>query len=165
MAIYFAINKSFVIDSTSIVFQDTLRGISKLVLGSSSKEIYPIPDSIKSNENSWNIFANQKFNKVNYCLKQKERLKIIDQSKEEFNFQFYYPYDILQGKRFDNFMAILNKNTNEIQLIDSKYNINPNLFRASKMSCIGNINNDNSKELITVVNSNILICYQIPSLN
>ena len=62
-------------------------------------------------------------------------------------------------------MAILNKNTNEIQLIDSKYNINPNLFRASKMSCIGNINNDNSKELITVINSNILICYQIPSLN
>ena len=59
-------------------------------------------------------------------------------------------------------MAILNTKTNEIQLIDSKYNINPNLFRASKMSCIGNINNDNSKELITVMNNNILICYQIP---
>lgn len=161
----FAINKSFVIDSTSIIFEDTSRGVSKLVLGKTCKEIYSISDSIKSNDNSWNIFANQKFNKVNYCLKQKERLKIIDQSKEEFDFQFYYPYDILHGKRFDNFMAILNKNTNEIQLIDSKYNINPNLFRASKMSCIGNINNDNSKELITVVNSNILICYQIPSLN
>ena len=161
----FAIDKSFVIDSTSIVFEDTLRGVSKLVLGKTCKEIYSIQDSIKSNENSWNIFANQKFNKLNYCLKQKERLKIVDQSKEEFDFQFYYPYDILHGKKFDNFMAILNKNTNEIQLIDSKYNINPNLFRASKMSCIGNINNDNSKELITVVNSNILICYQIPSLN
>jgi hypothetical protein len=48
-------------------------------------------------------------------------------------------------------LSILNKNTNEIQLIDSKYNINPNLFRASKMSCIGNINNDNSKELITLL--------------
>ena len=123
----FAIDKSFVIDSTSIVFEDTLRGVSKLVLGKTCKEIYSIPDSIKSNENSWNIFANQKFNKLNYCLKQKERLKIVDQSKEEFDFQFYYPYDILHGKRFDNFMAILNKNTNEIQLIDSKYNINPKL--------------------------------------
>ena len=161
----FAITKSFIIDSTSIVFEDTLRGVSKLVLGNSFKEIYTIPDSLKSKENTWNIFSNQKFNKVNYCLKQKERLKIIDQSKEEFDFQFYYPYDILYGKRFDNFMTILNTSTNEIQLIDSKYNINPNLFRASKMSCIGNINNDKFKELITVVNSNILICYQIPSLN
>ena len=161
----FAINKSFIIDSTSIVFEDTLRGVSKLVLGSSSKRIHTIPDSLNPNENFWNIFVNKKFNKVNFCLKQKERLKVIDQSKEEFDFQFYYPYDILHGKRFDNFMAILNVNTNEIQLIDSKYNINPNLFRASKMSCIGNINNDNSKELITVVNNNILICYQIPSLN
>ena len=124
-----------------------------------------ISDSLNSNENSWNIFANNKFNKVNYCLKQKEKLKIIDQSNVAFDFQFYYPYDILHGKKFDNFLAILNINTNEIQLIDSKYNINPNLFRASKMSCIGNINNDNSKELITVVNNNILICYQIPSLN
>ena len=161
----FSINKSFIIDSTSIVFEDTLRGVSKLVLGSSSKRIHTIPDSLNPNENFWNIFVNKKFNKVNFCLKQKERLKVIDQSKEEFDFQFYYPYDILHGKRFDNFMAILNVNTNEIQLIDSKYNINPNLFRASKMSCIGNINNDNSKELITVVNNNILICYQIPSLN
>ena len=160
-----AINKSFVIDSTSIVYQDTLKGISKLILGGYNNEIYSIPDSLNTNDKYWNIFANKKFNKVNYCLKQKDRLKIIDQSKEEFDFQFYYPYDILHGERFDNFMAVLNTNTNEIQLIDSKYNINPNLFRASKMSCIGNINNDNSKELITVVNNNILICYQIPSLN
>jgi hypothetical protein len=161
----FEIIKSFDIDSTFIVFEDSLKGVSKLVLGRSCKEIFTISDSLNSNENSWNIFANNKFNKVNYCLKQKEKLKIIDQSNVAFDFQFYYPYDILHGKKFDNFLAILNINTNEIQLIDSKYNINPNLFRASKMSCIGNINNDNSKELITVVNNNILICYQIPSLN
>ena len=96
-----------------------------MVLGKTCKEIYSISDNIKSNENSWNIFANQKFNKLNYCLKQKEKLKIIDQSKESLIFSFII-LDILHGKRFDNFMAILNKNTNEIQLIDSKYNINPN---------------------------------------
>ena len=161
----FTIDKSFIIDSTSIVFEDSLGGISKLVLGKSCKEIYDISNNLKINENYWNIFANNKFNKVNYCLKQKQKLKIIDQNEEAFDFQFYYQFDILHGKRFDNFIAILNKNTNEIQLIDSKYNINPNLFRASKMSCIGNINNDNSEELVTVVNNNILICYQIPSLN
>ncbi|MBD01403.1 MAG: hypothetical protein CL841_08795 [Crocinitomicaceae bacterium] len=161
----FSIDKSFIIDSTSIVFEDSLGGISKLVLGKSCKEIYSISDSLKRNENYWHIFANNKFNKVNYFLKQKEKLKIIDQNEETFDFQFYYQFDVLHGKRFDNFMAILNIKTNEIQLIDSKYNINPNLFRASKMSCIENINNDNSEELITVVNKNILICYQIPSLN
>jgi hypothetical protein len=161
----FTIDKSFIIDSTSIVFEDSLGGISKLVLGKSCKEIRDISDSLKINENYWNIFANNKFNKVNYCLKQKQKLKIIDQNEESFDFQFYYQFDILHGKRFDDFIAVLNKNTNEIQLIDSKYNINPNLFRASKMSCIGNINNDNSEELVTVVNNNILICYQIPSLN
>lgn len=161
----FTIDKSFIIDSTSIIFEDSLGGISKLVLGKSFKEIHDISDSLKINENYWNIFANNKFNKVNYCLKQKQKLKIIDQNKESFDFQFYYEFDILHGKRFDDFIAVLNKNTNEIQLIDSKYNINPNLFRASKMSCIGNINNDNSEELVTVVNNNILICYQIPSLN
>ena len=161
----FTIDKSFIIDSTSIVFEDSLGGISKLVLGKSCKEIHDISDSLMINENYWNIFFNNKFNKVNYCLKQKQKLKIIDQNEEAFDFQFYYQFDILHGKRFDNFIAILNKNTNEIQLIDSKYNINPNLFRASKMSCIGNINNDNSEELVTVVNNNILICYQIPSLN
>ena len=161
----FTIDKSFIIDSTSIIFEDSLGGISKLVLGKSLKEIHDISDSLKINENYWNIFANNKFNKVNYCLKQKQKLKIIDQNKESFDFQFYYEFDILHGKRFDDFIAVLNKNTNEIQLIDSKYNINPNLFRASKMSCIGNINNDNSEELVTVVNNNILICYQIPSLN
>ena len=161
----FTIDKSFIIDSTSIVFEDSLGGISKLVLGKSCKEIHDISDSLKINENYWNIFANNKFNKVNYCLKQKQKLKIIDQNEESFDFKFYYQFDILHGKRFDDFIAVLNKNTNEIQLIDSKYNINPNLFRASKMSCIGNINNDNSEELVTVVNNNILICYQIPSLN
>ena len=128
----FSIDKSFIIDSTSIVFEDSLRGISELVLGKSCKEIYSIPDSLKRNENYWSIFANNKFNKVNYCLKQKEKLKIIDQNQETFDFQFYYQFDVLHGKRFDNFMAILNTKTNEIQLIDSKYNINPNLFRASK---------------------------------
>ena len=46
-----------------------------------------------------------------------------------------------------------------IDLIDSKFNINPNLFRASRMSCIGNINNDKSKELITIINNNILIFF------
>ena len=116
----FTIDKSFIIDSTSIVFEDSLGGISKLVLGKSCKEIYDISDSLMINENYWNIFANNKFNKVNYCLKQKQKLKIIDQNEEAFDFQFYYQFDILHGKRFNNFIAILNKNTNEIQLIDSK---------------------------------------------
>ena len=71
----------------------------------------------------------------------------------------------MHNKKIRNYLIVLNETSNEIQLIDSKYNINPNLFRASKMTCIDDINNDNSKELITIINNNILVCYQIPSIN
>ena len=89
----------------------------------------------------------------------------MDQTNEVVEFSFYYPYNILHDSKLGNYLIILNETTNEIQLIDSKYNINPNLFRASKMTCIDDINNDNSKELITIINNNILVCYQIPSIN
>ena len=39
------------------------------------------------------------------------------------------------------------------------------LFRATKMTCIDDINADNSNELVTIINNNVIVCYQIPSLN
>ena len=109
--------------------------------------------------NHWEVYSNDDLKRINYCLKTKENLKIIDQTNEVFEFSFYYPYNILHDSKLGNYLIILNETTNEIQLIDSKYNINPNLFRASKMTCIDDIN-DNSKELITIINNNILVCYQ-----
>ena len=161
----FSIRKSFIIDSTSIIFEDSMNGISELLFGGSVKKIHKQLDDTLDGKYNWKIFSNTKFNKINYCLKGLEKLKIIDQSDEIFQFQFYYPYTLLHDTKYANYIAVLNNSSNEIQLIDSKFNINPNLFRASRMSCIGNINNDKSKELITIINNNILICYQIPSLN
>ena len=69
------------------------------------------------------------------------------------------------NNKLGTYLMVLNENTNEIQLIDSKYNINPSLFRATKMTCIDDINADNSNELVTIINNNVIVCYQIPSLN
>ena len=161
----FSIRKSFIIDSTSIIFEDSINGISELMFGGSINQIHKQLNDTLNGKYNWEIFSNTKFNKINYCLKGLEKLKIIDQTDEVFQFQFYYPYSLLHDIKYDNYIAVLNNSSNEIQLIDSKFNINPNLFRASRMSCIGNINNDKSRELITIINNNILICYQIPSLN
>ena len=161
----FSIRKSFIIDSTSIIFEDSINGISELMFGGSISQIHKQLNDTLDGEYNWEIFSNTKFNKINYCLKGLEKLKIIDQTDEIFQFQFYYPFTLLHDSKYDNYIAVLNNSSNEIQLIDSKFNINPNLFRASKMSCIGNINNDKSRELITIINNNILVCYQIPSLN
>ena len=160
-----AIMKSFNIDSTAIVFQDSLHGISKLTFGSGIQKLYSEKNDSNNRLNNWEIYSNENLKRINYCLKTKENLKIIDQTNEVFEFSLYYPYTILHNRKLGNFLIVLNEKTNEIQLIDSKYNINPNLFRASKMTCIDDINNDNSKELITIINNNILVCYQIPSIN
>ena len=160
-----AIMKSFIIDSTAIVFQDSLNGISKLTFGAGVKKLFSEKNDSNNTLNHWEVYSNDDLKRITYCLKTKENLKIIDQTNEVFEFSFYYPYNILHDSKLGNYLIILNETTNEIQLIDSKYNINPNLFRASKMTCIDDINNDNSKELITIINNNILVCYQIPSIN
>ena len=160
-----AIMKSFNIDSTAIVFQDSLDGVSKLTFGAGIKKLHSEKNDSNNKLNHWEIYSNENLKRINYCLKSKENLKIIDNTNEVFEFSFYHPYNILHNSKLGNYLIVLNETTNEIQLIDSKYNINPNLFRASKMTCIDDINNDNSKELITIISNNILVCYQIPSIN
>jgi hypothetical protein len=160
-----AIIKSFNIDSSSVVYQDSLNGISKLTFGAGIKKLYDENTDSSNLLSSWELYSNENLKRINYCLKTNENLKIIDQNNEVFEFPFFYPYSILHNSKLGNYLIVLNKITNEVQLIDSKYSINPNLFRASKMTCIDDINNDNSKELITIINNNILVCYQIPSIN
>ena len=58
---------------------------------------------------------------------------------------FNYQYQVNCNNKLGTYLMVLNENTNEIQLIDSKYNINPSLFRATKMTCIDDINADNSQ--------------------
>ena len=121
-------------------------------------------DSLKLN-NRWEIYSNSKFNRTNFGLKWDKKLKIKDQNNEFFEFDFNYQYQVISNNKLGTYLMVLNENTNEIQLIDSKYNINPSLFRATKMTCIDDINADNSNELVTIINNNVIVCYQIPSLN
>ena len=157
--------KSFNIDSSALVFEDSLNGISKLKFGGSLEALFKEDNDSTNIKTPWNIYVNDKFSKISYCMKGKENLKIIDQSSEVFNFNFDYPYQLSHGKELGNYILVLNDISNEIQLIDNKYNINPNLFRASKMTCIDDINNDNSNELMTIIDNNVLVCYQIPTIN
>ena len=92
-------------------------------------------------------------------------MKIKDQNNEFFEFDFNYQYQVISNNKLGAYLMVLNENTKEIQLIDNKYNINPSLFRATKMTCIDDVNADNSYELITIINNNVIVCYEIPSLN
>ena len=121
-------------------------------------------DSLRVNE-QWEIYSNSKFNRVNYALKGDNKLKIKDQNNEFFEFDFNYQYQVISNNKLGAYLMVLNENTKEIQLIDNKYNINPSLFRATKMTCIDDVNADNSYELITIINNNVIVCYEIPSLN
>ena len=115
--------------------------------------------------NRWEIYSNSKFNRTNFDFKGDKKLKIKDQNNEFFEFDFNYQYQVISNNKLGTYLMVLNENTNEIQFIDSKYNINPSLFRATKMTCIDDINADNSYELITIINNNVIVCYEIPSLN
>ena len=158
----FQIAKSYYIDSTSLIFEDTLKGISKITFSNGVKSLFN--DSLRVNE-QWEIYSNSKFNRVNYALKGDNKLKIKDQNNEFFEFDFNYQYQVISNNKLGAYLMVLNENTKEIQLIDNKYNINPSLFRATKMTCIDDVNADNSYELITIINNNVIVCYEIPSLN
>ncbi len=161
----FQIVKSYSIDSTALIFEDTLNSISKIIFSKGVQSVFnDFNDSLKLN-NRWEIYSNSKFNRTNFGLKEDKKLKIKDQNNESFEFDFNYQYQVISNKKLGTYLMVLNENTNEIQLIDSKYNINPSLFRATKMTCIDDINADNSNELVTIINNNVIVCYQIPSLN
>lgn len=161
----FQIVKSYSIDSTALIFEDTLNSISKIIFSKGVQSVFnDFNDSLKLN-NRWEIYSNSKFNRTNFGLKGDKKLKIKDQNNEFFEFDFNYQYQVISNNKLGTYLMVLNENTNEIQLIDSKYNINPSLFRATKMTCIDDINADNSNELVTIINNNVIVCYQIPSLN
>ena len=161
----FQIVKSFSIDSTALIFEDTLNSISKIIFSKGVKSVFnDFNDSLKLN-NRWEIYSDSKFNRTNFAFKGDKKLKIKDQNNDFFEFDFNYQFQVNSNNKLGTYLMVLNENTNEIQLIDSKYNINPSLFRATKMTCIDDINADNSNELVTIINNNVIVCYQIPSLN
>ena len=85
-------------------------------------------------------------------------------SGQTYEFSIPYVYEILRHNAPKNYTILLNKAISELQLIDAKYRLHPTLFRGSSLYCLDDINNDKYKEMITVVNETVLVCYQVPAL-
>ena len=154
----FYINKSFNIDSSSLIFEDTLGGISEFKFSGFLKSLYT------ANNNEISLNYNSASDEVSYYAKTKNNLKISDLSGQTYEFSIPYVYEILRHNAPKNYTILLNKAISELQLIDAKYRLHPTLFRGSSLYCLDDINNDKYKEMITVVNETVLVCYQVPAL-
>ena len=152
------IKKAFNIDSTALVYEDTLGTLYEYKFGDSPKKLFS--DSV--NNDSLALYFNSISNELNYYAINKKHFKIIDNGGQSYQFSFPYNFKILRSST--NYTGVLNNSIDEIQLIDGKYRLHPTLFRGSKLFDVDNLNNDNYQELITVVNKTILVCYQVPVL-
>ena len=158
----YALKKSFSIDSSSIIFEDSSGLISSYVFSDESpKQI------IKMDNNSIKSVRIIPFNQnnINLCLKNDNQLKIQKEKGQAYDFTFDYDFAMLDLNGEHNYFPIFNSQLKEIQFINQKYSLLPTLYRASEKSCIYDINNDNIYELVSVLNENILVCYQIADIN
>ena len=153
------IDKSFVIDSTKIYYKDSSQCIFSLSLKGQQKEL------IYSSDSGVIYLINRSGeDELIYHFVNQEKLKIIEEGNQEYDFKFSYPFDIIANSKTASSIGIYNRNINQVQIIDKKYRLNPTVFKASKNLCIDDLNKDNNEELITVINGNVIVCYQIPLL-
>ena len=158
----YALKKSFSIDSSSIIFEDSSGLISSYVFSEeSAKQIIKMDDD--SIERVRIIAFNQ--NNINLCLKNDNQLKIQKEKGQAYDFTFDYDFAMLDLNGEHNYFPIFNSQLKEIQFINQKYSLLPTLYRATEKSCIYDVNNDNIYELVSVLNENILVCYQIADIN
>ena len=158
----YALKKSFSIDSSSIIFEDSSGLISYYVFSEeSAKQIIKMDDD--SIERVRIIVFNQ--NNINLCFKNHNQLKIQKEKGQAYDFTFDYDFAMLDLNGEHNYFPIFNSQLKEIQFINQKFSLLPTLYRATEKSCIYDINNDNIYELVSVLNENILVCYQIADIN
>ena len=158
----YALKKSFSIDSSSIIFEDSSGLISSYVFSEeSAKQIIKMDDD--SIERVRIIAFNQ--NNINLCLKNHNQLKIQKEKGQAYDFTFDYDFAMLDLNGEHNYFPIFNSQLKEIQFINQKFSLLPTLYRATEKSCIYDVNNDNIYELVSVLNENILVCYQIADIN
>jgi hypothetical protein len=156
----FQINKSFKIDSSSLFFEDTLGTLSEFKF-CGLNSILPLKID---GEDSIFLLKSKGNNELSYYVKNEKSLKIIDEGDQSYLYSFTYQFDLITPKGLKNYTGVFNPSIGEIQLIDNKFRLNPTYFRGSKSLTVEDVNNDNSIELLTILNETILICYQIPIL-
>ena len=74
-------------------------------------------------------------------------------------------FEILSANGNRNFVPIFNSKTKEMQLINKKFSLSKDYFRSSNQFCIIDINRDEIDELVTILDKELLICYQIGTTN
>ena len=153
------IDKSFAIDSTKIYYEDSSQSIFSFLMKGKQKELVYSSDSGQFFLN--NNFAVDEWSY--YCVNQ-DKLKIIEEGNQEYEFNFPYPFEIIASSNTAGNIGVFNRSVDQIQIVDRKYRLNPTVFKASKNICIVDLNKDSQEELITVVNKSVLVCYQIPLL-
>lgn len=153
------IDKSFAIDSAKIYYEDSSQSIFSFLLKGKQKELIYSSDSGK-------FFLNKNFavDECSYYFVTKDKLKIIEEGNQQYEFNFSYPFEIMESSNTAGNIGVFNRSVDQIQIIDRKYRLNPTVFKASKNICIVDLNKDGQEELITVVNKSVLVCYQIPLL-
>ena len=156
------IEKSFNIDSSSITFENDRGGISKYVFSLEEQNVMDNITDKKAFKTTLHLSNNRS---LFYCHKKENTLKIVLDGDQEYNYNFDYPFEILSGNGNLNFVPIFNSKTKEMQLINKRFSLSPDYFRSSNQFCITDINRDEIDELITILDNELLICYQIGATN
>ena len=156
------IEKSFNIDSSSITFKNTQGQISKYVFSSDEPIVMDDTAQQQAITTTLHISNNRE---LFYCKKSKNTLKIVLDGDQEYNYNIDYPFEILSANGNKNFVPIFNSKTKEMQLINKKFSLSKDYFRSSNQFCIIDINRDEIDELVTILDKELLICYQIGTTN
>ena len=156
------IEKSFNIDSSSITFKNTQGRISKYVFSSDEPTVMDDTAQQQAITTTLHISNNRE---LFYCKKSKNTLKIVLDGDQEYNYNIDYPFEILSANGNRNFVPIFNSKTKEMQLINKKFSLSKDYFRSSNQFCIIDINRDEIDELVTILDKELLICYQIGTTN
>ena len=156
------IEKSYNIDSSSITFINTEGGISKYVFSSDEPIVMDNNAQQQAITTTLHISNNRE---LFYCKKSKNTLTIVLDGDQEYNYNIDYPFEILSANGNRNFVPIFNSKTKEMQLINKKFSLSKDYFRSSNQFCIIDINRDEIDELVTILDKELLICYQIGTTN
>lgn len=156
----FNVKKSYVIDSSLLIFEDTLGSLSEFRFSGLGNKF---SNEINSGDSAF-LFSTKQRNEIRYYLKNNKELKIIDGVGQTYSYSLPYSFNLIKSNSLKSHTGIINQSIGELQLIDNKYRLNPTLFRGSEMMTVDDVNNDNSVELLTIINKTILVCYQIPAL-
>ncbi len=161
----FITQKSYCIDSSYMVYVDSANKLQKVIFDG---QVSPLNFNLDSTrKNIPFIYETYPSSFINYGFMSNEKLLIYGPEKQVYldkEFSYSLNGNITLNSDHD-YLILFNDKIDEIELIDSRFQEIPTLFRGSKKCAIGDLNNDGVDELITIINKTTLLCYQIAVSN